>query len=729
MIVLSLLVLSLGATSDWIAARAQPPAVHAASPRTQSASDSIAAPASPPAIRAASLQGGPGSGRSAPRPRLADSVIVLPEVRVERERALSDARRLLPTAFVTDLASNRSGRATESLTELLSEGAGVHVEQYGGLGSFSTVSLRGAAPGQVTIYLDGVPLTSAAHGVVSLGDLPAGAIERVEIFRGLGPLGLGVATPGGAVNLVTVSSPSVRELHLSRGSFSTWEGRGTAGLERGAVGLLLHAGYQGSIGDYRYLDDNGTWLNPVDDSVKTRLNNHFDAWNALASVHWKLRPGWRLLAREDFFQKTQGLPGLGAVPALATRLSFLRALSLVELTRDGAGLAPRVTARLSADREHSRFRDTRFPDRGELGLGRHDSDDRSAADALALALAWARPAEWLALECAGSLRSEREDAHDAADGLPDPPQSRRLARGVMTSLQLRAPKDRAVLHAAQRWDWIEDHLHAAGTAGTASGTDVARVLASPQLGARVALAWGLEARANWTRASRAPEFIELFGDRGSVTGNPALLPETAENWDAGAAWRGRALAAPGSLEWAHFHSDARDLVVFVKNSASTVKARNFSRAAIRGDELSGRLELPWSLILTAAWTWQSAINEGPLPAFWAGKRLPGRPSQQGFARLDWRAGGPLRLRTGADLQVIGDNFLDPYNRERLPARRLVGASLSVAPFTEALRIVLEGKNLGDDRAADVAGFPLPGRSVFLACGWRVGTGPHSGQEP
>ena len=69
-----------------------------------------------------------------------------------------------------------------------------------------------AAPGQVAVYLDGVPLTSAAHGVVSLGDLPGTAIERAAIYRGLGPLSLGVATPGGAVNLVTASAPGLREV-------------------------------------------------------------------------------------------------------------------------------------------------------------------------------------------------------------------------------------------------------------------------------------------------------------------------------------------------------------------------------------------------------------------------------------------------------------------------------------------------------------------------------------
>jgi iron complex outermembrane receptor protein len=671
-----------------------------------------------------------GAHADAPRrARLADTVTVLPGLRVERERVLSDARRRLPTAFVTDLRANASARAMESVSELLSQAVGVHVAQYGGLGSFSTVSLRGAAPGQVSIFLDGVPLTSAAHGVVSLGDLPATAIERVEVFRGLGPLGLGVATPGGAINLVTVSTPGLREVHLSRGSFGTWEGRGTAGFERGKVGLLLHAGYQGSAGDYRFRDDNATDFNPADDSTKTRLNNRFDAWSALASVVWQPRSGLRVHAREELFHKAQGLPGLGADQALATRLAFLRALSLLEVAREGAGLAPRATLRLSADHERSRFRDTRLADRGELGTGRHDTDDRSGAEGLALSLAWERPAPWLALECAGSLGRERAEPSDAADGLPDPPTSRRLSRGAMAGLQLRTPDGRLVLHAARRWDRIADHLRSLAVGGALASADVERALDSPQLGARLGLGHGFEVRANWARASRAPGFLELFGDQGSVAGNPALRPESAENRDAGAAWRGHLAGVEGALEWAHFRSDARDLVVFVKNSASSVKAQNFSRARVSGEEWSARLDLPVRLFLSATWSWQSALNEGPQPAFWVGKRLPGRPSRQGLARLEWRPEGRLGLHAGVELELIGDNVLDPYNLQRVPERRLAGASLSVSPFPAALRLTLEGKNLLDDRAVDVGGFPLPGRSVFLGCTWRNAPGAAHGTEP
>src|SRR5206468_11779133 len=96
-----------------------------------------------------------------------DRVLTLPEVRVESERPANEARRRLPTAFVSDLATGNTGHALETLAEVLSQTSGVRVVQYGGLGAFSTVSLRGAPSGQVAVFLDGSTLSSAAHGPVN----------------------------------------------------------------------------------------------------------------------------------------------------------------------------------------------------------------------------------------------------------------------------------------------------------------------------------------------------------------------------------------------------------------------------------------------------------------------------------------------------------------------------------------------------------------------------------
>ncbi|OGF05560.1 MAG: hypothetical protein A2W00_10475 [Candidatus Eisenbacteria bacterium RBG_16_71_46] len=684
--------------------------------------DSLAAPAvrdslaalttadTAPAVRDSLAAPGP--------PPVPDPVYVLPEVRVERARRPSEARRRLPTASLTEIAAGVSGRAIEPLPELLATAAGVHVTQYGGLGAFSTVSLRGSPANQVAIYLDGTPLTSAAHGTVNLADLPATAIERIEVYRGLAPLAFGLAAPGGAINLVTAATPGLLEARVARGAFDTWEARATSGASRGPLAGWLHLGYQSSAGNFRFADDNGTPFNPADDSTSVRLNNRFDAATALAHLAWLPAPGLRVAARLDRFHKAQGVPGLGAVPARHPRLAIDRAIARLETERRQEGLAPRLRASGTLERERTRFRDRE----GELGLGRHDTADRFGAEEGRLEAGWPRLPLGLALEGAASLRAERAAPADAADGYADPPPSRRASRGAALGLQARPLGEWLVLHAARRWDRVEDRLNALGVAGSLQRSAVARELDTPQLGARLAGPLGLEVRANWTRASRVPDFLELFGNQGSVTGNVALHPERAENRDVGAGWSLAGAGFAAGVEWTHFESLSEDLILYVRNSQSSVKAQNVARARIRGEEFSLHVSTPVGLAVSGSFTAQSARDEGPVPA-WHGKRLPQRPEREAYARLDWRRS---RMRAGADLHWIGEDYLDRYNRQRVPGRGLVGASLSYAPLGEGVRLTLEGKNLGDSRATDVAGFPLPGRGVFVSLETRLG---HDAHQP
>jgi vitamin B12 transporter len=645
---------------------------------------------------------------------LPDTVVVLPEVRVDRERRRSEPERRVPTAFVSDLPARSPGRAVSSLAEVMRAAAGVNVVQYGGLGAFSTVSLRGAPAGQVAVFLDGAPITSAAHGVVNLSDLPVTAVERVEVYRGGAPLGFGAATPGGAINLVTAVATDLLEARVSRGSFDTWEGRASAGARRGALSALVHAGYQGSAGDFRYHDDNGTPFNPADDSLSTRVNDRFDAATVLADLTWRPARGTRVTLRQDVFHKAQGLPGLGVVPARNARLGFARALTQLEAEREARGWMPALRARAGLQRERSRLRD--LARNGELGLGRHDTDDHVASDDASVALQWPGLPGGFALEGAGSLRAERATLADAADPYVDPPPSARHGAGAMAGVQWRAPGERLLLRAARRWDRLHDQRRTSGVGNRVTTLDVRRTLDSPQLGARLVVGRGLELRANWSEAQRAPDFLELFGNQGFLVGNAALQPERGSSWDAGGSWSGGGRAARLAVEWAHYESRPRDLIQYVRLSQSHARAVNVSAARIRGEELTLSLALPRGCALRANSTWQSAIDDGDV-AYLRGRRLPQRPERQGDLRLDAPA-GPLRV--GAEVQYMGDDLLDPYNRYRVPSRTLVGASLSWALRGERLRLTLEGKNLTDRRVSDVAGYPLPGRSVFLACESRLG---------
>jgi iron complex outermembrane receptor protein len=155
--------------------------------------------------------------------------------------------------------------------------------------------------------------------------------------------------------------------------------------------------------------------------------------------------------------------------------------------------------------------------------------------------------------------------------------------------------------------------------------------------------------------------------------------------------------------------------VYVRNSQSSAKAQNVSSAEIRGDEVSLRVDLPRGLSASGAYTWQSAVDRGSNPA-WQGKNVPQRPARQLYARLDAGLGG---FRLASDVQHTGDTYLDRYNRYVVKSRTLVGASIGYAILGGALSLTLEGKNLGNAQAADVSGYPLPGRSFFAALAWHT----------
>jgi iron complex outermembrane receptor protein len=650
----------------------------------------------------------------------ADTVLQLPEVHVDRDRPRIDAKRRMPTAATSDIPARASGRATENLADLLVQAPGIHVQQYGGLGAFSTVSVRGAPAGQIAVLVDGVPLNSGAHAVTNLSDLPLAAVDRIEIYRGLSPFGLGVSAPGGTINLVSVVERSRIDARIARGSFDSWDGSASGGVTRGPWFGQLRLGHQNSRADFDYYDDNATPFNAYDDSMMTRVNNQFTTGNAVGAIGWRPTAGIEVALHENFFTKQQGVPGLASFPALATQLDLTRAITHLTGSVEGTRFLPTARGRFAGTVENSRFQDLE----GELGRGRHDTDDRLSARDAALELQWSRLVRGFSFQAAGNLRRENASLHDHADGRADAPDSRRDVRGASLGVQWSGLADHLVLHAAERREWIDDELHAFGFGTTVTTQSVARTMRSPQFGAAIDAGWGLGLRSNWTRGERAPDFRELFGDEGSVAGNSLLVPETSESWDLAFTWRTPAhWGTQGSASFGRFETHAADLIVYVKNTPSSVKALNVSSTRITGHEWAADVVTQSGLEGSLALTTQEAIDTGPV-VYWNGKIVAQHPRHEGFARIGWRHAGWL---TSTDVQWMGESFLDRYNRQRLAPRALIGARLGVPAFHPALRLIVEGRNLSDEQATDVAGFPLPGRSLWIA--FEAGLGHRKGLTP
>ena len=94
--------------------------------------------------------------------------------------------------------------------------------------------------------------------------------------------------------------------------------------------------------------------------------------------------------------------------------------------------------------------------------------------------------------------------------------------------------------------------------------------------------------------------------------------------------------------------------------------------------------------------------------------LPGRPARQLWQRVALRL-GPVDLAYEYD--HLGRNYLDRWNREVVAQRDLHGIDVRVGGRGIGVQLGLQ--NLTDERAADVAGFPLPGRTFFLTTSYKL----------
>jgi len=634
-----------------------------------------------------------------------------------------------PTAFATVVDTTGAAARVDTLSEALSDAVGVQVRRFGGLGDFSTVSIRGSSAGQVQVYLDGVPLGRADNETVNLADLPLDAVERVEVYRGTTPLTFAQSGPGGIVNIVTRRPGDVplTGVSTSYGSFDTRKVDVARSAQVGPWEYLGFAHYLGTTGDFTFRNDLGTTANPADDRTERRENNAFDLGDFTGRVGWHPGGPFSASLTTDTFVKEEGVPGAGSVQARDATLTTVRQLGHVDVDLVPSG-APNVDATTSGwvlwQGQH--FRDRR----GEVALIPTDVDQESLATGLQTVVRAALGHHNVpGLFLAASHESFAEDDLLRPDaGVPD----RTRLRGTVAAEDEILPwEDHISIVPAVRWEVFRDDFAGTGTGGPLDvhGVQV-NDFVSPHLGLRFAPHPVVTLLANVGRYAREPNLSELFGTRGAVVGNPNLRPEVAFNRDAGVrlALPPAGPLARAAFEYAYFDNAIDDLIVLVQNSQRIVRPENVTSATVRGHEVSLRGELARRLGLAFNYTHQDARDAGDV-TFLRGKQLPGRPADEAFAHVElgWSSARPLprlaRLWPGRvfyEANVIADNFLDRANVQRVGSRVLHGAGIELGLPIPRTRVTFEVKNAGDDHTRDALGFPLPGRSLFLTVSYGFG---------
>ena len=655
-----------------------------------------------------------------PPPRYQTTVVAPPAGREDAAASASVVTR------------DRTPRSAETLPQLLSELPGVMVTRLGGLGSLATLSIRGSAAHQVQVYLDGVPLASATWGSVDLGALPVADLERIEVYRGQAPVAFGASALGGVVSL-TSDPPRApgAAAEVGGGSFGTRFGGARATIAAGQrLRLALAVRHLASDGDFSYRSDNGTAFDPGDDTTLRRENNAVAQTDALVRLAIPAPGGRALVASLSYLHRDKGVPAPALFRSYDAGLGTRRLLGHLSYRGDddlgGGGGSLRLLAYGSASEQE--FNDAR----GEVALRPTHTHDRTTtfgatATGRRPLAAWLRPAATL------DARHERFISYDEfGGGMPTAPPGTRTAASAGVELPfLAAPAALEVIPSA-RFEAARDAVVDRSLFGDRAAEAVPHTYLVPT--ARLAVLWrpapGLVLRANAGRAARLPTMFERYGNAGTVLGNPTLRPETGFNADLGtaAAW-GDADATGVSADAALFAARVHDLIDF-QQGGGVQRARNVGEARILGAEVALAARAGGHVRLVGQGTFTDARDVGAVSAG-LGRRLPHRPRLRLYGRpearrlpllLGWRAG------LHADVDVTSGNYLDAANLVAVPARVLVGAGASVESPRSAWRIVVSAQNLGDARIHDLAGFPLPGRSLFLTLQWSTTTETNTDKE-
>lgn len=634
-----------------------------------------------------------------------DDAVLLPEVEITAE-PISEAEKRAPTAFVSDIDVAGRDQALDTAADVLAEAAGVQVQRFGGLGAFSTVSIRGSSANQVPVYLDGVPLSQSQDQTVDLSTLPLDSLERIEVYRGTVPVGFGGGGIGGVVNLVTKppSATPATELEAGYGSFVTRKVVASHTQRVGEVDVLGHLAYLGSQGDFSFLDDNGTPENPTDDEEVTRINNQFDAVGGLARVATDLSDSLRFDGTQEIFYRSQGVPGPAVDQFSEPSLEALRSLTYLRLAATGlAGGAVDTSGTVYGVYNFQRF------DSPPQDFGPFDTNNQTATVGGSNTGTWYAPWQQT-LSWFDEIAYEQFFPYNAFAEPPNGPDQTRLRLTLALQDEARFVDDRLVLVPSLRYEHLLDDFSGVDLANqpdtppSTTNTD----LFSPSFGAMFRLTPWAALRGNVGYFQRAPNFAELFGNSGSVLGNADLKPESGLNGDLGVVatwsqwrWIDRAL-----FELALFNTDYDDLIVFQAVNPEQFRPENISSARVRGIELGATGAAFRHLGLELNYTYQQ--SEDLSGDFTDGNQLPLRPENELFVRTeafdDWGTVYYEYTYISSDPTSVG-NFIT------VPSRSIHTVGAAVRPL-DWLEITFEAANITNADIRDLGDFPLPGLSFF-----------------
>ncbi|MDX1388026.1 MAG: TonB-dependent receptor, partial [Acidobacteriota bacterium] len=535
-----------------------------------------------------------------------------------------------PASFQTRLDTEEVGSRGQDLADLFRRVPGARVQDYGGLGSYATLSMRASTAEQVTVLVDGVPQNRALGGPVDLSSIPATQVEEINVFRGFGAASLGLGGVGGLVDIRTKPAGSTHgvqvQADLLGGGYQTGRLAASLAVPTGeSRALRFDVEALATEGNFWFLDTGGTFFNADDDVVRRRENNDIHQ-TALRFQHaWERIGPSQVRVALNLQDRDRGVPWIDNLPTSTARLENRLADLTTVWNRRGRGSTEDLEVVFNAFEADSRFLD----ENADFGAA---TDRTTQMRGAGLAGVWRVSTGKHNVTTRADGRWEQARVRDALLVIEDRGGAERSLLGL--TVEDMVSLGRWTVSPSLRWDLRDDEFIAGG-GGTLPPP--AEDLSEDALSGKIGVVWAAGPKTN-IRGSigsfyRAPSLRELFGNRGALRGNPDLRSERGRAAEVGVV---HGLSRGGfetSIEIVGFGRRTEDLIHFRQQSQGVAVAVNLLDTEVYGVEALASLSWRNGVWLDASLTRQRAtdVSGGPFD----GQPLIYHPERLGYAGVRW----------------------------------------------------------------------------------------------
>ncbi|MDD3038439.1 TonB-dependent receptor [Bacteroides sp.] len=195
--------------------------------------------------------------------RMKENVTIAPQITELDEVTVttSGVSRVNKSAFnAVAIDAKNLHNSTQSLSDALTKVPGLKLREAGGVGSDIVLSLDGFTGKHIKLFIDGVPQEGVGSSF-GLNNIPINFADRIEVYRGVVPVGFGTDALGGVINIVTNKSRRswFLDASYSYASFNTHKSYVN-------FGKTLKNGFTYEINAFQNYSDNSYYVNtPVEE--------------------------------------------------------------------------------------------------------------------------------------------------------------------------------------------------------------------------------------------------------------------------------------------------------------------------------------------------------------------------------------------------------------------------------------------------------------------------------